>query len=112
MEKKQELKEKIIDILQAEYHLHILPLEVEALIDTLDGRTINSRWSIEDIDYALEYGGHKASLSEDDKKNILAIVKKHHDAEYGINWDLITYHTEDYCEANGIEIEEAEEEQD
>ena len=58
-----------------------------------DGSVILSPWSIEDVMYQNN-GEHE--LTEDEAKEILANVEKRHDAEVGINWDVIDQHIYDF----------------
>lgn len=58
-----------------------------------DGSVILSSWSIEDV-FCKNGGGHE--LTEDEAKEILANVEKRHDAEVGINWDVIDQHICDF----------------
>ena len=65
-----------------------------------DGSVILSSWSIEDV---ICKNDGKYELTEDEAKEILANVKKRHDAEVGINWDVIQDHIEDFVAGRGRE---------
>ena len=53
---------------------------------------ISLRWYVADVQ-ALE-----PSLTDDDASEILARVKISHDADVGVNWEVIQYHIDDYKE--------------
>ena len=65
-------------------------------------RTISIVWGIEDVQNVFdcscwEQGTNTPdSISDRDAMEILLICKSEHDAEIGINWDIIALHTNDY----------------
>lgn len=61
----------------------------------IDGNVLASIWQIGDIQVQAVDTKY-APISDEDARNILAIIEARHDANIGINWDIITYHTENY----------------
>jgi len=60
---------------------------------------IEVKWWIDDVRDACSMTPSlkKLKLSDDDCRAILARVKVCHDANLGINWEVIQSHAEDYC---------------
>lgn len=60
-----------------------------------DPDEISVSWHIDDvIERAKE---RDIKVTEDEAREILQAVKKHHDASIGINWDVLDIHTENFC---------------
>jgi hypothetical protein len=56
--------------------------------------TIHLTWGYEDVlDLAEE---KNIKLTEDEAKEILAIIKRRHGASTGVNWDVISYHISEF----------------
>lgn len=58
-------------------------------------KTIEIRWSTEDVLFRAEEMGY--DISEEDADIILDDVERYHDASIGINWDVISYHIENHA---------------
>jgi hypothetical protein len=58
-------------------------------------KTIEIRWSTEDVLFKAEEMGYQ--ISEEDADVILDDVEHYHDASIGINWDVISYHIENHA---------------
>lgn len=55
---------------------------------------ITITWSTEDVtEFALELG---KPLSEEESNQILLSLKKNHDSNVGINWDVIRTYIEEF----------------
>lgn len=54
---------------------------------------IHIRWTANDVIDRAAYRG--ITLSRDQAKEILSTMKRRHDCEVGINWDVIDVHTDD-----------------
>jgi len=63
----------------------------EEFDDAITGDEIFITWSIGDID-----GDDKYNLTDEQKRDILISLERRHDAEQGINWDVIDAATELY----------------
>jgi len=55
----------------------------------IDGETIMSVWSLEDVQSQMEDDGLLLSINQ--QKEVLSLVESEHDASVGINWDTISY---------------------
>ena len=64
------------------------------LVDSED--FISLRWYVTDVQ-ALD-----SSLTDNDAREILARVKISHDADVGVNWEVIQFHIDDYKEQYAI----------
>ena len=63
----------------------------EEFDDALKGDEVFISWSVGDIDE-----DDKFNLTDADKRSILFDIERRHDAELGINWDVINTATEFY----------------
>ena len=61
------------------------------------GQEISIIWSIDDVHKANQGTGHRL-LSDDEALLILSRVECGHDRNYGISWETIIWHIEDYFE--------------
>lgn len=59
-------------------------------------KTIEIKWSTKDVLYRAESWG--ISLTEAQGDQILQDVFDNHDADIGVNWLVIDYHTENFLE--------------
>jgi hypothetical protein len=59
-------------------------------------KTITIKWSTDDVLMRADDMG--LPISEEAGDQILQNVYDHHDAEVGINWNVIDFHIEDYLE--------------
>jgi hypothetical protein len=57
-------------------------------------KTIEIKWSTEDVLAMAE--SMDVELTETQADQILDNLLKYHDANVGINWDVINFHIEDY----------------
>jgi hypothetical protein len=57
-------------------------------------KTIEIKWSTEDVLLQAENAGFE--LTEDQADEILESLKDNHDANIGINWDVISFYIGDY----------------
>jgi len=67
--------------------------------DIIDGNTIVSIWSIQDVEYQAKDDGVLLSLEE--QRRVLRLVYDHHDTSVGINWENISYWINEVYEENG-----------
>ena len=52
---------------------------------------INIQWGIEDVkEYYEDYGVY-ISLTDDEARKVLQLARDRHDANDGINWDVLNY---------------------
>lgn len=54
-----------------------------------DGNQIRIAWHIEDV------AEIRPDLSVEQSREVLAAVREEHDAEIGVNWDVIRYHADE-----------------
>lgn len=54
------------------------------------------------IDRAKEIFNH--SLTDDQAREILQLLKSKHDCNIGINWEIIDVYIINYCNANNIQL--------
>jgi hypothetical protein len=59
-------------------------------------KTIEIRWSTEDVLFKAEEMGYE--ITEESADDILGNIERHHDASIGINWDVIEYHIDSHIE--------------
>jgi hypothetical protein len=57
-------------------------------------KTIEIKWSTEDVLWQAEQ--LDLELTEEQADDILEIIEHRHDASVGINWDVISFHIENY----------------
>jgi hypothetical protein len=57
-------------------------------------QVISIKWSTEDVLWQAEQMDLK--LTEDQADDILDTLEARHDASVGINWDVISFHIENY----------------
>ena len=55
-------------------------------------------WNIEDVQSAVDY-----DLSDEQAREVLYRVDRYHDANIGINWDVIQYHADEVHDADEVE---------
>lgn len=60
-------------------------------------KTIEIKWSTEDIVWQAD--NMDIELTEEQADAILDNVDHYHDASIGINWDIISFHIENYFES-------------
>ena len=59
-----------------------------------DDEYICDVWTIDDVFEMAEMNHPDVKLSDDQAKNILRMMQKHHDAENGLTYDTLAYWTE------------------
>ena len=59
-----------------------------------DGWSINSKWSVEDIQYIA--ANQSLEISDADAMAVLKLVKRDFDANIGVNWEVLEYHLKSY----------------
>jgi hypothetical protein len=59
-------------------------------------KTIEIKWSTEDVLAMAD--NMQVELTEKQADEVLENVFRHHDAEVGINWDVISFHIENLLE--------------
>jgi hypothetical protein len=59
-------------------------------------KTIEIKWSTDDVLIRAEY--KKTFITEAQGEEILQNVLDYHDAEVGVNWDVIDAHIDNYLE--------------
>ena len=59
-------------------------------------KTIAIKWSTEDVLWQAEQ--LDLELTEDQADDILESLENRHDASVGINWDVISFHIENFLE--------------
>lgn len=62
---------------------------------------ISIKWHIDDVHCASSMND-LPYLTEDQASMVLQIIERMHDANIGINWDVISYNIEQYCRDNNI----------
>lgn len=60
-------------------------------------KTIEIKWSTEDVIWQAD--NMDIELTEEQADAILDNVDHYHDASIGINWDVISFHIENYFES-------------
>ena len=63
--------------------------------DIINGDALVSIWLIEDIKTQAESNG-RATISDEDAREILSMVEGRHDACIGINWDVIDFNIDSF----------------
>jgi hypothetical protein len=61
-------------------------------------RTIEIKWSTEDV--LMQADLMNVELTEEQADAILENVLHYHDANVGINWDVLDFHIDNYLNAN------------
>jgi hypothetical protein len=61
---------------------------------------VDIRWCIDDIKWCNEGRGGTVALSDGECRDILQRIKRGHDANIGINWDVIACHIDMYISEN------------
>lgn len=61
-------------------------------------KTIEIKWSTEDVLWQAEQ--LDLELTEEQADDILESLENRHDASIGINWDVISFHIENYLNKN------------
>ena len=69
-------------------------MTVKELIKELQGYAPDeviaaSIWNTDDVRSAAEQNDHKEKLTQEECESVLEWVEAHHDAQYGINWDVL-----------------------
>lgn len=60
-------------------------------------RTIEIKWSTEDV--LMQADAMDIKLTEEQADDILDSLEEKHDANIGINWDVISFYISDYLNA-------------
>ena len=79
-------------VTQAEYDL------IERILSDLrdyGSKKIAVIWSADDVHVAAE-NCEDVQLTEDEAESVLELVEKYHDANEGINWDVLSYHIQNF----------------
>lgn len=77
------------NVTQAEYDL------IERILSDLrdyGSKKIAVIWSTDDVHEACE----DVQLTEEEAESVLELVEKYHDANEGINWDVLSYHIQNF----------------
>jgi hypothetical protein len=61
-------------------------------------RTIEIKWSTEDV--LMQADAMDIELTEEQADDILDSLENKHDANIGINWDVISFYIDNYLNAN------------
>lgn len=61
-----------------------------------DDDEIAITWTVDDVMYERE------DLSESQAREVLKAVKRNHDAEIGVNWDVIRTHADEMFPVEGV----------
>jgi len=57
-------------------------------------KKIAAVWSTDDVLAIAEQNGFE--ITEDDAEEVLELIDQNHDANVGINWDVISYHLQNF----------------
>lgn len=100
---------KIVELMGKVASLETKIEELEAKLAELETRSRYSGvWGVEDVVSRAADDGYK--ITDEQAAEILGEIIDDHDANIGINWNVISYHIDLYAEKHGLEIGEQEDE--
>lgn len=67
--------------------------------DMLDGNVVASVWTIADVKSLVDEDDEREPVTDDEAREVLELADEQHDANYGINWDVLNSHL-DFVRSN------------
>lgn len=72
--------------------------KIGQLLDTHPDDVLYSEWWIDDVQSLDDDGDYDGKITPEVARGVLQRVERDHDANVGINWDVIEYHLDEVLE--------------